>query len=91
MSGIIVSEDEHDLREAVLALGVLHPLADEPALLQDANRSEVVTCDVRVEWTLGDDVQERGERSRRHTLSPVLLADPVADEADAVLAPAPFG
>ena|GEM_PF-3399940 len=44
---------------------------------------------VRVEGTLGHEVQESGERPSRDTLAPMLLADPVADEADTVLGPAP--
>jgi hypothetical protein len=44
---------------------------------------------VRVEGTLGNEVQESGERLSRDTLAPILLADPIADEADTVLGPAP--
>ena len=40
--------------------------------------------DVRVEGTLGHELQERRERPGRDTLAPILLADPVADEADTV-------
>ena len=44
---------------------------------------------VRVEGTLSHEVQESSERPGRDTLAPMLLADPVADEADTVLRPAP--
>ena len=44
---------------------------------------------MRVEGTLGHEVQESGEGPGRDTLAPMLLADPVADEADTVLGPAP--
>ena len=42
---------------------------------------------VRVEGTLGHEVQESGERPGRDTLAPMLLADPIPDEADTVLGP----
>ena len=69
------AQDEHELG-ALLALEV------EAALLQDTDRADVVTGDVRVEGTLGHAVKESGERPGRDTLAPMLLADPVADEAD---------
>jgi hypothetical protein len=34
-------------------------------------------------------MQKGGERSRRDTLAPMLLAEPVTDEADTALGPAP--
>ena len=57
----------------------------EAALLEDAHRAEVVPCHVGVERAFRHDAQERAERSRRDAFSPMLLADPVADEADAIL------
>jgi len=70
-------------------LDALLALEAEAALLQDPDRADVVLGHVRVEWTLGHQVQEGGERPGRDTLAPMLLADPVADEADVVLGPAP--
>ena len=37
----------------------------------------------------GHDTEKSGQRLRRDTLAPVLFADPVADEADAILWPTP--
>jgi hypothetical protein len=53
-------------------------------------RIEPALClgNVRVEGPLGHEVQENGERPGRDTLPPMFLADPVADQADAVLTPA---
>ena len=70
-------------------VGALLALKAEAALLQDADRGDVVLGHVRVERTLGHEVQESGERAGRDTLAPMLLADPVADEAETVLRPAP--
>lgn len=54
-------------------------------------RIEATLCLATCAWrgTLGHEVQESGERPGRDTLAPMLLADPVADEADTVLEPAP--
>lgn len=82
------AQDEHELGD-VLTGDALLALEAEAALLQDADRAHVVLGHVRVQGTLGHEVQESGERPGRDTLAPILLADPVADEADTVLGPAP--
>ena len=84
------AQDKHELGDVSVGdLDALLEFEAEPALLQDADRADVVLGHVRVEGTLGHEVQESGERPGRDTLAPMLLADPVADEADTVLAPAP--
>src|SRR5690606_8001168 len=84
------AQDEQELGDVLVrALGALLALEGEAALLQDADRGDVVRGHVRVEGTLGHEAQEGGERTGRDTLAPGLLADPVADEAEAVLRPAP--
>src|SRR5688500_3148385 len=84
------AQDEHELGDVFAGdLDALLALEAEAALLQDADRGDVVLGHVRMEGTLGHDVQESGERAGRDTLAPMLLADPVADEADIVLEPAP--
>lgn len=82
------AQDEHELGDAG-DVDALLAIEAEAALLQDADRADVVLGHVRVEGTLGHEVQESGERPGRDTLAPMLLADPVADEADTVLEPAP--
>src|SRR5687768_13442689 len=84
------AQDEHELGDVFAGdLDALLALEAETALLQDADRADVVLGHMRVEGTLGHEVQESGERPGRDTLAPILLADPVADEADTVLGPAP--
>jgi len=84
------AQDEHELGDVFAGdLDALLALEAEAALLQDADRADVVLGHVRVEGTLGHEVQESGECPGRDTLAPMLLADPVADEADTVLGPAP--
>ena len=84
------AQDEHELGYVVAGdLDALLALEAEAALLKDADRANVVSGHVRVEGTLRHEVQESGERPGRDTLAPMLLADPVAHEADAVLGPAP--
>ena len=84
------AQDEHELGDVSAGiLDALLALEAEAALLQDADRADVVLGHVRVEGTLGHEVQESGEPPGRDTLAPILLADPVADEADTVLGPAP--
>ena len=83
------AQDEHELGDVSGDLDALFALEAEAALLQDADRGDVVFGHARAEGTLGYEVQESGERPGRDTLAPMLLADPVADEADTVLGPAP--
>src|SRR4029453_1320128 len=83
------AQDEHELGDVFAGdLAALVALEAEAALLQDADRADVLLGDGRVEGTLGHEVQESGERPGRNTLAPMLLTDPVADEADTVLGPA---
>src|SRR3954453_9462016 len=85
-----LAQDEHDFGDVVTGdLDALLALEGEAALLQDADRADVVLGHVRVEGTLCHEGQKSGERPGRDTLAPILLADPVADEADTVLGPAP--
>lgn len=84
------AQDEHQLGEVFAGdLDGFLALEPEAALLQNADRADVVLGHVCVEGTLGHEVQERGERPGRDTLAPMLLADPVADEANTVLGPTP--
>ena len=84
------AQDEHELGNVfAYDLDALLALEAEAALFQDANRADVVLDHVRVEGTLGNEAQKSGERPSRDTLAPILLADPVADEAATVLGPAP--
>jgi len=84
------AQDEHELGNVfAYDLDALLALDAEAALFQDANRADVVLDHVRVEGTLGNEAQKSGERPSRDTLAPILLADPVADEAATVLGPAP--
>ena len=82
------AQDEHELGD-VFSSDALLTLEAEAALLQDADRGDVVLGHVRAEGTLGHEVQESGERPGRDTLAPMLLAYPVANEAVTVLGPAP--
>src|ERR1044072_3349750 len=64
-------------------------LQAEPALLEDADRADVVPGHVRVEWSLGHRAEESGKCACRYTLAPMLLAEPVTDQAYIFLLPAP--
>ena len=87
---IFLAQDEHELDDDVANDPyALLEVEAEATLLQDADRGDVVPGHVRVEGTLGHELQESGERPGRDTLAPMLLADPVTDEADTVLEPAP--
>ena len=65
------AQDEHELGDVFAGdLAALLALEAEAALLQDADRGDVVLGHVRVEWTLGHEVQESGERPGRDTVAP---------------------
>ena len=44
--------------------------------------------DVSIQRTISHEKQERGERAGPDTLAPVLLADPIADQARIISRPA---
>src|SRR5688572_20149385 len=84
------AQDEHELGDVFAGdLDALLAFEAEAALLQDADRADVVLDHVRVDWTLGYKLQKSGERPRRDTLAPMLLADPITDETHTALGPAP--
>src|SRR5688572_19553253 len=75
-------EHEHDVLAFDAAqLGLLLAQDLEAALLEDADRADVVLGDVRVERAIALLVEEDLQRSRGDSPAPVLAADPVADLA----------
>src|SRR5919198_82697 len=62
---------------------------DEAALLEHADRADVARGDPRVERPLGDLGRELCERGSRQSAAPELAPDPVADQPQPVLHPAP--
>src|SRR5687767_10048728 len=69
-AGRVSAQDEHELGAVFVGhLAALLALVAEAALLQDADRGDVVLGHVRVEGTLGHEVQESGERAGRDTLA----------------------
>ena len=82
---MVLAEDQHDLGALLAAnLNFLLALESEATLLENADRSKVVLGHVSVKGTRGHDTEKSGQCLRRDTLAPVLFADPVADEADAI-------
>src|SRR5512146_182324 len=77
-----LAQHEHHLDDNFASL---HTLDAEAALLQHADRGDVVLDHVRMEGTLVHELQKRGERFRRYAFPPMLLADPVAHVARTVL------
>jgi hypothetical protein len=67
--------------------------ADEPALLEHADRGDVARRDPRVQRSLGHLAGELLKRTCRKALAPELPSDPVADETPPPLPPPviPFG
>src|SRR6478609_2892075 len=63
--------------------------ADEPALLEHADRGDVARHDPRVQRSLGQLAGELLKRTCRKALAPELPSDPVADETPPLLLPTP--
>ena len=87
---MVLGQDELDFG-ALLATSFdpLLALASEAALLENADRGDVVVGHVGVKGTHGHDTEKPGQSLRRDTPAPMLFADPVADEADIILLPTP--